>query len=372
MMQRKTCFVFAMLLMIVVQLTCAGDEKEGSALNRDSYVGGPDKEQSNSPNGQGSKSSSTRSESSNRNTNTFNKLGSKAKKDDSNEKKESTVEEYYNPSTIDGSFVPADFWNFPFPSSNSGASQCFSMVDSLYPEFPDICGPLPQVRYSLPNAFGHTQRWQISQALRTMLSAPSSLGSNTNCPRSIRHLLCPLLFPPCSTPNEPAPVIPCKAFCQAVKSQCSVSSLDLLPCDYLPNTSELCPVTQRPFSAVLTSYGQNADYPGSEFLRQMMRAALTAALPPQQQAGQTQTVNPGSSMPSNIPHQLFYAPMPQATTYNHWPMNHFFPTGGESLPVNVPPTARGLAPQFNGVQKSASIDTQKPIFVNTPYFPLRG
>jgi len=132
--------------------------------------------------------------------------------------------------------------SIPFDSNPilSSGPTCSSLVDSQYPIFSDICGAVPQARYSLPNSFGHRERWQIAQILNVFV------GSSTDpaCTRSSRLLLCPLLFPPCQTRYEPPPVLPCQSYCRAIKARCNIPTLDLLPCEILPYSSDLCPTNQ--------------------------------------------------------------------------------------------------------------------------------
>jgi hypothetical protein len=156
------------------------------------------------------------------------------------------------PPSITPSASPAFLGN---PYANNEPS-CFPLLDTQYPLFADMCGALPQVRYSLPNSFGHYERWQISQVLSTILGSPTVASTTSLCRRSLRLLICPLLFPPCPSNYEPTPVVPCQQFCQAVKSQCTAPSLDLLPCDFLPVKSDLCPATPAPFSSMFTRYQQ--------------------------------------------------------------------------------------------------------------------
>ncbi len=94
----------------------------------------------------------------------------------------------------------------------SSGPSCYSLVDQQYPIFSDACGAVPQARYSLPNSFGHRERWQAAQVLSALV------GSSTDpaCTRSLRLLLCPVLFPPCQTRNEPPPVLPCQSYCRGL------------------------------------------------------------------------------------------------------------------------------------------------------------
>ncbi|CAF1021011.1 unnamed protein product [Adineta steineri] len=137
--------------------------------------------------------------------------------------------------------------------SNNGPT-CHSLIDAHYPIFSDVCGAVPQAKYSLPNAFGHREKWQISQILTALMSSPTE----ATCTRSLRLLLCPILFPPCSTRHQPAPVLPCQSYCRAVKSRCSIPVLDTLPCEVLPYSSDLCPSSQ-PFA----SFGLPGAFPSS-------------------------------------------------------------------------------------------------------------
>jgi hypothetical protein len=136
----------------------------------------------------------------------------------------------------------------------SNGPTCHSLLDPIYPLFSDICGSVPQARYSLPNAFGHLERWQIAQILTIILGPTTPSSANPVCSRSLRLLLCPLLFPPCPTRYEAPPVLPCQPFCRIVKAQCAAPSLDLLPCDLLPLTSDLCPINPSPYSSLLSSF----------------------------------------------------------------------------------------------------------------------
>jgi hypothetical protein len=122
----------------------------------------------------------------------------------------------------------------------SSSPTCNSLVDPQYPIFSDICGAVPQARYSLPNSFGHRERWQIAQILTNLM------GSSTDpaCIRSLRLLICPVLFPPCPTRHEPLPILPCQSYCRVVKARCAIPALELLPCEVLPYSSDLCPTNQ--------------------------------------------------------------------------------------------------------------------------------
>ena len=103
----------------------------------------------------------------------------------------------------------------PSPSQDhtpilSSATSCHSLVDSQYPIFSDVCGAVPQARYSLPNTFGHRERWQAAQALNAFVSA----ALDPSCIRSLRLLICPVLFPPCPSRHEPPAVLPCQSYCR--------------------------------------------------------------------------------------------------------------------------------------------------------------
>ncbi|CAF1176298.1 unnamed protein product [Rotaria sp. Silwood1] len=133
------------------------------------------------------------------------------------------------------------------PMLNMGTS-CKSLIDPQYPIFSDMCGAVPQARYGLPNTFGHYDRWQLAHLLTTLI------GSTTDpvCIRSLRHLLCPMLFQPCRVRHEPPLVLPCQYYCRAVKTQCNIPALDVIPCDLLPMASDICPNIQ-PFVSVMSS-----------------------------------------------------------------------------------------------------------------------
>jgi len=142
------------------------------------------------------------------------------------------------------------------PMLNNGPT-CHSLIDPQYPVFSDTCGAVPQARYSLPNALGHRDRWQIAQILTSLIGS----STDSTCTRSLRLLLCPVLFPPCPTRREPSPVLPCQSYCRglllkdyfspfkqlffsfsiAVKARCAMPLLDLLPCEVLPYSSDICP-----------------------------------------------------------------------------------------------------------------------------------
>ncbi|CAF1586088.1 unnamed protein product [Adineta ricciae] len=154
-------------------------------------------------------------------------------------------------STFPGTFLS----EMPFQSGPT----CHSLVDPQYALFSDICGAVPQARYSLPNSFGHVEKWQIAQALTTILDP---MITPPGCTRSLRLLLCPLLFPPCSTPFDAPPVLPCQPFCRAIKNQCAAPALELLPCELLPPVSDLCPINPSPYSSLLSSFAQPLPFNG--------------------------------------------------------------------------------------------------------------
>ncbi len=125
--------------------------------------------------------------------------------------------------------------NFPGPlppaAFDSGAylsngPSCYTLLDPQYPLFSDICGAVPQARYSLPNSFGHLERWQIAQVLSVILGP--STPTNPVCTRSLRLLLCPLLFPPCPTRYEAPPVLPCQPFCRSLFLNGELFSLGII------------------------------------------------------------------------------------------------------------------------------------------------
>jgi hypothetical protein len=89
---------------------------------------------------------------------------------------------------------------------------CHSLVDAQYPIISDICGAVPQARYALPNSFGHRERWHVAQALTTLMSS----STDPACTRSLRLLVCPVLFPPCQTRHEPPPTLPCQSYCRGL------------------------------------------------------------------------------------------------------------------------------------------------------------
>ena len=110
-----------------------------------------------------------------------------------------------------------------FPSVSPSVSQdktptlasaplCYSLVDSQYAIFSDVCGAVPQARYSLPNTFGHRERWQVAQTLNAFISS----ASDSSCTRSLRLLICPVLFPPCPSRYEPPAVLPCQSYCRSL------------------------------------------------------------------------------------------------------------------------------------------------------------
>lgn len=126
-------------------------------------------------------------------------------------------------------------------SSMNSRSTCSSLIDMKYPVFADTCGAVPQARYALPNAFGHRERWQVAQFLQGLIGS----SNEPACLRSLRLLLCPMLFPPCASRLSQTPtVLPCQSYCRAVKNQCAIPALEFLPCEILPQSSEICPPIQ--------------------------------------------------------------------------------------------------------------------------------
>ena len=102
-----------------------------------------------------------------------------------------------------------------FPMGNSpvfnNQQKCHSLVDANYPLFADVCGAVPQARYSLPNAFGHRDRWQITQFLHGMISS----SNDATCTRSLKLLMCPLLFPTCPPSQyQASSMLPCQSYCR--------------------------------------------------------------------------------------------------------------------------------------------------------------
>jgi len=137
-------------------------------------------------------------------------------------------------------------------------------------------------------------------------------SANPACTRSLRLLLCPLLFPPCPTRYEPPPVLPCQPFCRIVKNQCAAPSLDLLPCDLLPPASDLCPINPSPYSSLLSPFGpplpfngglSPSVFPQSGLSSILAQSAFSSGVPP---SAMPSFLSP-SGLPSSPLNQLFNA-----------------------------------------------------------------
>ncbi|CAF2079742.1 unnamed protein product [Rotaria magnacalcarata] len=339
-MQTKLCFLLVALLLIVIQSKCAEVTKEKASAGSDTKI----KVTEPANDGNQGKSSKDRKGSS--------RDRSKTQKIDDDEGEiiyeEYEPEEYLPP-------IPVPPTSFNTPSNNPFLNKdpsCFSLVDVQNPLFADMCGVLPQIRYSLPNSFGHSERWQIAQVLNTILGSPTATSNNPYCNRSLRLLICPLLFPPCPTRYEPAPIIPCQPFCRAVKSQCVAPSLDLLPCDFLPSTSELCPVSPSPYSPYVTPYGQQ---PAGAGAQPMHHATLAAYMAQQAAMASAQSGYPGQNgngfgMPPSQSQQFMVpATLPQ------YPGSSSRAGFGVPFPYNQPIYA---PPQ--------AVDTQTPVLIDFP------
>ncbi|CAF0738431.1 unnamed protein product [Rotaria sordida] len=265
--------------------------------------------------------------------------------------------------------------NFPGLSSSPGGAfdsnayvknepTCYRLLDPQYPLFSDLCGAVPQARYSLPNSFGHLERWQITQVLSTMLGSTPPTSPNPACTRSLRLLICPLLFPPCPSQYEPPPVLPCQPFCRVVKSQCSAPSLDLLPCDFLPPTSNLCPVNPSPYSSLLSSYAQpmslnsgaaSSTMPQSPLSSYLAQSAISLAL---SQPAYSSPMSPSGAPQSGMPPGLSPSSAPQSAVHSVLSPSFVNPSS-RSFAMPVP-----FAQQFN--TQPYMIDTLTPVLVDFP------
>ncbi|CAF2978062.1 unnamed protein product [Rotaria sp. Silwood2] len=239
----------------------------------------------------------------------------------------------------------------------NNAPTCYALLDPQYPLFSDLCGAVPQARYSLPNSFGHFERWQITQVLNTILG--SSPPTNPTCTRSLRLLICPLLFPPCPSRYEPPAVVPCQPFCRVVKSQCSAPSLDLLPCDFLPPTSDLCPVNPAPYTSLLSSFGQPLSFAGGVTQSAMPQSPLSAYLAQSGlQLALSQPTYSSPMAPSGVPQ----ANIPSFFQPSNVPQFGLPPSARTSLVAPFP-----FNQQFNTQQYMP--DTISPVLVNFPRIP---
>ncbi|CAF1227999.1 unnamed protein product [Adineta steineri] len=280
---------------------------------------------------------------------------------------------------------------------------CHSLLDPQYPLFSDVCGAVPQARYSLPNLFGHVERWQIAQVLSTILDPTTLASSAPNCPRALRLLLCPLLFPPCPTRYETPPILPCQPFCRVIKNQCAAPALDLLPCELLPPSSDLCPVNPAPYSSLLSSFGQPAPFNGGlpqgalqSLLAQSALSQFEGSQSPFSslfaQTGLSQFDAPPSpfsslfsqSGPSQFdgpssPFSSLFSPSgyPSGPTPSGYPSG--FPSG--PIPSRIPspgfssllstsglPSLSSFNPRFN--MESVMSESLKPILVDFPPLPI--
>jgi hypothetical protein len=265
--------------------------------------------------------------------------------------------------------------NFPGLSSSPGGvfdsnaygkneATCYPLLDPQYPLFSDLCGAVPQARFSLPNSFGHFERWQITQVLSTMLGSSPPTSTNPSCTRSLRLLICPLLFPPCPSRYEPPPVVPCQPFCRVVKSQCSAPSLDLLPCDFLPPTSDLCPVNPSPYSSLLSSFGQPMSLAGGAASSTMPQSPLSTYLTQSAiSLGLSQPAYSSPMSPSGTPQHG----MPPVLSPSSVPQPGMHPLLSPSF---VPPSARSFAVPIPFNQpfnpQPYMVDTLTPVLVDFP------
>lgn len=245
-------------------------------------------------------------------------------------------------SNLHGSYPPFAFDNGP---------TCYPLLDPQYPLFSDICGAVPQARYSLPNAFGHIERWQIAQVLSSILNPATA---NPSCTRSLRLLICPLLFPPCATRHEAPPVLPCQPFCRVVKNQCASPSLDLLPCDFLPPTSDLCPVNPPAYGPPL-SFLSGAQ-PGL-----LTQAALSLAL-----SMPDISSSPFPSFPSSgYPPQLGPTRSPMLTHPSPFGPTPFssapLASSGPSFPPTLSPSSGYSSMQSMGGMPSSGYSPMQPM-----------
>jgi hypothetical protein len=320
-MQNKICFLLVMLFVINIQsaFTDSNDQQSNSALHHTSYaddIGKEKKDQTDDDNQRQSISRRKRCSSYDSSLKSNRPVRCAIPPSDYlNVKKRSL----YEPE-IDSILIPfADISPIIDVVDNSAyvntKPRCHALLDPQYPQFSDICGTLPQIRYSLPNSFGHVERWQIAQVLSTILSSSLLTSTNPTCYRNLRLLICPLLFPQCSTRSKPSrPVLPCQPFCRAVKSQCVAPSLDLLPCNFLPPTSDLCPVNPKPYTSLISPFFQpipfNTGVPSSSMQQSELSSILAQAgisLAPLQQGTQQPGAQQSVSTPSFFP-QLISVP----------------------------------------------------------------
>jgi len=257
-----------------------------------------------------------------------------------------------------GSLPPSAFDSGAYLSNGPS---CYPLLDPQYPLFSDICGAVPQARYSLPNAFGHIERWQIAQILTVLLGPSTPTSANPICTRSLRLLLCPLLFPPCPTRYEAPPVLPCQPFCRVVKNQCAAPSLDLLPCDLLPPTSDLCPINPTPYSSLLSSFTQPLPLNGGLSSLGLPQSVLSALLA-QSALSLSDLPSPAfSSMFSSSPFSSALAPPSVPSPYS----SPLTPPGVPSPYSSAPPG--GPSPYSSAPPGVPSPYSSAPPGVPSPY-----
>lgn len=352
-MQTKISFVLVVLFVAVQSKSIdLYDRLGGPALDSNSPNNGGDTDQVKDKNAQPSKNTHDRYSPQDSSSDGFQSQPhqSSSYEDDSNLNNWSPYEHGLNsmPMGMPVPSMPSPIFQIgTYPNSEPS---CFSLLDPQYPLFADVCGALPQARYSLPNSFGHLERWQIAQVLTSILGSSTPAAKNPVCTRSLRLLLCPLLFPPCPTRDEPPAVVPCQPFCRMVKSQCATPSLDLLPCDYLPPMSEICPINPTPYSSLLSSYAQ-AGMPNPSMPVQAGRSTLFSPIPHPSMMSLFgyPSMMPPTARSSMFP-PSFYSPMAPP------PSTAFIPTQ-RSTPAS-PPTMFYTEPYM--------INSLKPILMDLP------
>jgi len=336
-MQNKMYPLLVVLVLLIVERSTAFEpynRKGSSGLGRTDYIYGTDRDDVNdkydhADNGYSSQSSYGRNRYTPRGSSTNNyrtrSRWPSSYEDSSNSNDWSRFGYGHN-----GRLAPSAYDSEAY---STNGPQCYSLLDIQYPLFSDICGAVPQARYSLPNLFGHFERWQIAQVLTAILGPSTPTSANPSCTRSLRLLLCPLLFPPCPTRHEAPPVLPCQSFCRVVKNQCATPSLDLLPCDLLPPTSDLCPINPTPYSSLLSSFAQPLPLNGG-----LSQSALSSILA---QSALSPSGLPPSALSSLFSPSAFSSPLPPSarstSPFNFFNPDSYIADSLEPILVDFPP-----------------------------------
>ena len=180
--------------------------------------------------------------------------------------------------------------------------------------------------------------------------------------RSVTRSPMPTILPRFVRRQHPHRSFTIASLISVVKNQCPSPALDLLPCDILPLSSELCPVNPSPYSSLLASFAQQHQSKSREPARRQNEDRSISLVPMNNGLfpGGLSSLLAQSALSGGFPSSAMASYLNQGG----FPSPSGYPQGPS--PFDLPPAAQSRASmnQFN--PNAFASESLSPILVDFP------